>query len=73
MLFDIAPNSVEVEWDLSLIDDGGSPVTIIRLSYTEDGGQWDNVDVETFSARIPGLKFGTSYQIQAQPGNRIGI
>ena len=72
-LFDIAPVSTQMEFDLSALDDGGANITTIQLCYTVDGQSWQSYEVSSMDrALLPRLQPNTEYQLRAQPGNRIG-
>ena len=72
-LFDISPISTQMEFDLSSVDDGGADVTTIQLHYSMDAQSWQTYEVSSVDrALLQGLQPNTEYQLQAQPGNRIG-
>ncbi len=83
-LFDISSVSTRVEFNLSVVDDGGAKLSVIKLFYSQDAGQtWRSTGLNctrpgqlpnycTRPALLPNLLPETRYLLRAQPGNEIG-
>ena len=73
-IHDIGPTSVQLEWRFG--DDGGAPITGIRVTFITLNQSMDFVDVNISSnqtsALIPGLKNNHQYRFSVQAWNRIG-
>lgn len=83
VLLDIGPTSVRVEWSPETLpsDDGGSPLTTIRLTYRamENGtwpGAWSSkevvMSVQSMHAVVSDLSSMTTYQIRMEVRSEIG-
>lgn len=84
VVLDIGPSSVRVEWSATTLptDDGGSPLTTIRLTYKAmENGVWPDAwsseeviaDVGRRYALVSGLRDRTTYQIRMEVSNEIGM
>ena len=71
---DIGPTSVRLEWMFG--DDGGAPITGIRVTFITLSESSDFVEVnissDQTSALVPGLKDNHQYVFSVQARNRIG-
>ena len=71
---DIGPTSVRLEWVFG--DDGGAPITGIRVTFITLNPSRDFVDFNISSgqtsALVPGLKDNHQYKFSVQARNRIG-
>ena len=71
---DIGPTSVRLEWMFG--DNGGAPITGIRVTFITLSKNSDfvdfNISSEQTSALVPGLKDNHQYRFSIQARNRIG-
>ena len=71
---DIGPTSVRLEWVFG--DDGGAPITGIRVTFITLSPSRDfvdfNISSDQTSALVPGLKDNHQYRFSVQARNRIG-
>ena len=74
-LFDISPVSTQVDFNLSIVDDGGAKLSSIKLLYSQDAGQtWQSMELNstTRPGLLSNLQPETQYHLRAQPRNEIG-
>lgn len=70
----VTRSSVTLAWPPSRVD-GGSPVTVYRLHYHRQFGDWDRVDIlaNLTSYALLNLRCGTIYQFYMEAINDFGV
>lgn len=66
----LTPNSGELEVDVDLVDDGGSPVT--TFEYRLDSGSWTSAATAADPFTISGLTNGRTYSVEVRAVNAVG-